>query len=330
MERPALPCLELARDASATGALMSDAPQPRLAAVLLAFAALYLIWGSTYLGIRFAIETLPPFTMAGIRFLIAGVILYAWMRPRNPAPTWPHWRTATIVGAFLLLGGNGGVSWAEQFVPSGIAALLVATTPMWMVLLDALRPGGVRPSGAVIIGLGLGLVGITLLIGPNELGGEPIHLPGALAVVGAALSWSIGSIYQRSAPKADATLLNVAMQMVTGGALLLIVGLLLGERIDVAAVSMKSIGALAYLIVVGALIGYSAYVWLLKVSTPARVSTYAYVNPVVAVILGWALANEPLGPRVLAAGAAVVLAVALITIARTPSPPPPTVSAASR
>jgi len=301
---------------------MSDAPQPRLAAVLLAFAALYLIWGSTYLGIRFAIETLPPFTMAGIRFLIAGAILYVWIRPRSEAPTWPHWRTATIVGAFLLLGGNGGVSWAEQFVPSGIAALLVATTPMWMVILDAIRPGGVRPSGAVVVGLVVGLVGIVLLVGPSNLGGEPVDLLGALAVAGAALSWATGSIYQRGAPKAESTLLNVAMQMLTGGALLLVVGLLLGERIDVDAVSMKSIGALAYLIVVGALIGYSAYVWLLKVSTPARVSTYAYVNPVVAVILGWALANEPLGPRVLASGAAVVLAVALITIARTPAQPP--------
>ena len=301
---------------------MSDAPQPRLAAVLLAFAALYLIWGSTYLGIRFAIETMPPFTMAGIRFLIAGTILYAWRRPRNPAPTWPHWRTAIIVGAFLLLGGNGGVTWAEQFVPSGIAALLVATTPMWMVILDAIRPGGVRPSGAIIVGLALGLVGIAILIGPNELGGEPVHLLGALAVVGAALSWSVGSIYQRGAPKADATLLNVAMQMLAGGALLLATGVLLGERLDVGAVSLKSAGALAYLIVVGALIGYSAYVWLLKVTTPARVSTYAYVNPVVAVILGWALADEPLGPRVLAAGAAVVLAVALLTTARTPARPP--------
>ncbi|GAB5536423.1 MAG: drug/metabolite exporter YedA [Rubricoccaceae bacterium] len=301
---------------------MSDAPKPRLAAVLLAFAALYLIWGSTYLGIRFAIETLPPFTMAGIRFLIAGAILYAWIRPRSEAPARQHWRTATIVGAFLLLGGNGGVSWAEQFVPSGIAALLVATTPMWMVILDAIRPGGVRPSGAVIVGLVVGLVGIYLLLGPSDLGGEPVHLLGALAVAGAALSWATGSIYQRSAPKADSTLLNVAMQMLTGGALLLVVGLLLGERIDLDAVSVKSIGALAYLIVVGALIGYSAYVWLLKVSTPARVSTYAYVNPVVAVILGWALADEPLGPRVLAAGAAVVLAVALITIARTPTRPP--------
>ena len=298
---------------------MSD-DSPPLAAVLLAFAALYVIWGSTYLGIRFAIETMPPFTMAGLRFLIAGSVLYAWKRPRSAAPTRAHWRTAAIVGAFLLLGGNGGVTWAEQFVPSGIAALLVASTPMWMVVLDAARPGGVRPGPAVVLGLVVGLAGIAWLVGPSGLG-EPVNVGGALAVLGAALSWATGSIYQRSAPKADATLLNVAMQMLVGGGLLLALGLATGERLDVAAVSTKSWLAMAYLIVFGALVGYSAYVWLLKVTTAARVSTYAYVNPVVAVLLGWALAGEPLGPRVLGAGAAVVLAVALITTARTPARP---------
>lgn len=307
---------------------MSADARPPLAAVLAAFAALYLIWGSTYLGIRFAIETMPPFTMAGLRFLSAGAMLYGWSRLRGaPAPSQTYWRTAIVVGALLLLGGNGGVTWAEQRIPSGIAALLVASTPMWMVILDWLRPGGTQPGWAVGLGLLVGLVGIGLLVGPSELGGEPVDALGALAVGGAALSWAVGSIYQRGAPKADSTLLNVGMQMLAGGTLLLVFGLVLGERLDPSAVSMRSGLALAYLVFVGAIVGYSAYVWLLKVSTPAKASTYAYVNTVVAVLLGWALADEPLGPRVIAASVAVVAAVALITTARAVPPRPPAASA---
>lgn len=298
---------------------LSDEPAPPLVAVLAAFAALYVVWGSTYLGIRFAIETLPPFTMAGVRFLAAGALLYGWARARSgERPTRPQWRTAVVVGALLLLGGNGGVTWAEQRIPSGVAALLVASVPMWMVLLDALRER-TRPGGAVVLGLVVGLGGIVLLVGPSSLGGEPVDTLGALAVGGAALSWAVGSTYQRGAPKARGTLLNVGMQMLAGGALLLAFGLALGERVDFAAVSARSAWALVYLVLVGAVVGYSAYVWLLKVSTPAKASTYAYVNPIVAVLLGWWLAGEPLGPRVVAAGAAVVAAVALITTAR-PAP----------
>ena len=295
---------------------MTNDKTPPLAAVLAAFAALYVIWGSTYLGIRFAIETMPPFTMAGVRFVAAGAILYAWSRARGAVPaTRPQWRTAVVVGACLLLGGNGGVTWAEQFVPSGVAALIVASTPMWMVLLDAVRLRA-WPRPAVIAGLALGLVGIWLLVGPSDLGSDPVDPVGALAVGAAAFFWAVGSIYQRGAPKAEATLLNVGMQMLAGGALLLLAGVVLGERLVLADVSAKSAGALAYLVFFGAIVGYSAYVWLLKVSTPAKASTYAYVNPIVAVLLGWALADEPLGPRVLSASVAVVAAVALITTAR--------------
>ena len=295
---------------------MTNDKTPPLAAVLAAFAALYVIWGSTYLGIRFAIETMPPFTMAGVRFVAAGAILYAWSRARGAVPaTRPQWRTAVVVGACLLLGGNGGVTWAEQYVPSGVAALIVASTPMWMVLLDAVRLRA-WPRPAVIAGLALGLVGIWLLVGPSDLGSDPVDPVGALAVGAAAFFWAVGSIYQRGAPKAEATLLNVGMQMLAGGALLLLAGVVLGERLVLADVSAKSAGALAYLVFFGAIVGYSAYVWLLKVSTPAKASTYAYVNPIVAVLLGWALADEPLGPRVLSASVAVVAAVALITTAR--------------
>ncbi|OZC02711.1 EamA family transporter [Rubricoccus marinus] len=303
---------------------MSTDQKPPLAAVLAAFAALYIIWGSTYLGIRFAIETMPPFTMAGIRFLAAGAMLYGWSRARGAAaPSRPQWRTAVVVGALLLLGGNGGVTWAEQRIPSGVAALLIASTPMWMVILDWLRPGGTRPGWAVELGLLVGLVGMFLLVGPSSLGGQTVDGLGALAVGGAALSWAIGSIYQRRAPKADSTLLNVGMQMLAGGTLLLVFGLALGERLSPEAVSLKSGLSLAYLVFIGAIVGYSAYVWLLKVSTAAKASTYAYVNPIVAVLLGWALAGEPLGPRVIASGVTVVLAVALITTAKAvPARPP--------
>ena len=300
---------------------MTNDKTPPLAAVLAAFAALYVVWGSTYLGIRFAIETMPPFTMAGVRFVAAGAILYAWSRARGAVPaTRPQWRTAVVVGACLLLGGNGGVTWAEQFVPSGVAALIVASTPMWMVLLDAVRLRA-WPRPAVIAGLALGLVGIWLLVGPSDLGSDPVDPVGALAVGAAAFFWAVGSIYQRGAPKAEATLLNVGMQMLAGGALLLLAGVVLGERLVLADVSAKSAGALAYLVFFGAIVGYSAYVWLLKVSTPAKASTYAYVNPIVAVLLGWALADEPLGPRVLSASVAVVAAVALITTARAAKTP---------
>ena len=287
--------------------------KPPLVFVLAAFASVYFIWGSTYLGIRLAIETIPPFTMAAIRFLSAGTVLYGWALLRGAErPAWVHWRTALIVG-WLLLGGNGLLSWAEQFVPSGIAALIVATVPMWMVVIDAVRPGGHRPSVMIIVGLVIGLIGIAILVGPSQFGDEPVDLLGALVIGIAALLWALGSVYSKDAPSTPSTIQNVGMQMLLGGALLLGVGLALGERIELAAVSARSAWALVYLASAGGIVAYAAYLWLLKVSTPAKVSTYAYVNPVVAVILGWAVAGEALNPRVFLAGLAVVSAVALIT-----------------
>jgi drug/metabolite transporter (DMT)-like permease len=298
-------------------------PAP-LAGVLAAFAAVYLIWGSTYLAIRFAVETMPPFTMAGVRFLIAGAILFTWSRARGAAPlTGPQWRTAAIAGALLLVGGNGLVSWAEQTVPSGITALLIASTPMWMALLDWARPGGRRPRAGVWAGIALGLVGIVVLVGPGQFGGTPVDPIGALAIGTASFCWALGSIYQRGAPVSESTLLNVGGQMLAGGAALMVLGAALGERLVIDEVSTRSAASLAYLIVAGAVVGYSAYVWLLKVTTPAKASTYAFVNPLVAVVLGWALADEALSPRVLAAGALVIGAVVLITTAGQPRPAAP-------
>jgi len=291
--------------------------RPSTAKVVAAFAAVYVIWGSTYLAILYAIETLPPFLMAGVRFLIAGAVLYAWAWLRGARrPTRLHWKSALIVGGLLLLGGNGGVVWSEQRVASGLAALLVATVPLWMVLLEWMQRDGTRPDGRTLFGVALGLVGLALLVGPNALlGGERVDLLGAGVLVLGSLSWATGSLYARRAPLPESPLLGTAMEMLAGGALLTLLGLAVGEAgaVDLGAVSSRSFLSLLYLIVFGSLVGFTAYTWLLGVSTPARVSTYAYVNPVVAVLLGWAFAGEPLTPRMALAAAVIVGAVAAIT-----------------
>lgn len=290
--------------------------------LIIAFAAVYLIWGSTYLAIRFAIETLPPLLMAGIRFMIAGAILYSWTRrseASRPAPH--HWRHATVIGGLLLLGGNGGVVWAEQRVPSGLTALLIATVPFWMVLLDWVRRDGVRPTGRVVLGLFLGFAGAGLLVGPGEFaGGGRVDLVGAGVLMLASLSWATGSLYSRRARLPESPLLTTAMEMLAGGVLLMVLGLLTGEgaRLNLEGLSLRSLLSLSYLIVFGSLVGFTAYIWLLRHTTPTRASTYAYVNPVVAVILGWAVANEPLTARTLVAAAVIIPAVALIISQRIP------------
>ncbi|MEJ2555584.1 MAG: drug/metabolite exporter YedA [Anaerolineae bacterium] len=285
--------------------------------IVVAFAAIYLIWGSTYLGIRFAIETVPPLLMAGTRFVVAGTMLYSWTRLRGaPRPTRLHWGAASVVGGLMLLGGNGGVSWAEQRVFSGLAALLIATVPLWIALLDWRRRGGLRPSGRGAVGLVFGFAGVALLVGPGELAGSSHMDPlGAMVLLLAALSWAAGSLYSRQAQLPGSALLAISMEMLTGGVLLLAAGLVTGEgaRLELSQVSPRSVLALGYLIVFGSLVAFSAYIWLLRVSTPDRAATYAYVNPVVAVILGWALGGEPLTLRTLLAAVVIVSAVVIIT-----------------
>jgi drug/metabolite transporter (DMT)-like permease len=290
------------------------------ARLLAAFAAVYIVWGSTYLAIRFAVETLPPLLMAGVRFLIAGSILLLWARLREGAvPRKIDWRAGFIGGALLLLGGNGAVVWAEQLVPSGIAALLVAVVPVWVVVLEWLRPGGRRPRLPVFLGLALGLLGLALLVGPEALrGGGSINLVGAGVLMVGSFSWALGSLYTRGAPKPPTGSIGSGTQMFAGGVCLVVVALLTGElaQLDLAHASPRSLLGFAYLVTFGSLVGFTAYFYLLGHTTAAKAATYAYVNPVVAVLLGWAFANEPINARTLVAAAVILAGVAIITITR--------------
>ncbi len=290
------------------------------AKVALAFLAVYLIWGSTYLAIRFVIESVPPFFMAGTRFVVAGAVLYFWARLRGASSeSKSHWGSAFVIGGLMLMGGHGAVVWAEQSVPSGLTSLLVATVPLWMVFLDSLHSRS-RPSFRIIAGLVLGFAGVVLLLGGVEsLGASSVDFAGAGVVVFGAFLWANGSLYSRSAKISSSSLLATGMEMIAGGVLLLVASLITGEwvRIRLDLVSVRSLVSWVYLVVFGALVAFTSYIWLLKVSTPARVSTYAYVNPIVAMLLGWALASEPLTIRNLVAAVIIVMAVITITTYQT-------------
>jgi drug/metabolite transporter (DMT)-like permease len=291
---------------------------PARSLVVAAFAVIYLVWGSTYLAIRVAIESMPPFLMAGTRFLIAGALMYGWSRLRGaPRPGWPAWRAALLLGALFLLGGNGGVVWAEQFVASGLAAVLVALMPIWTAIVEWVRPGGRRPGLMTTAGLLTGFAGVALLLAPGSTG-TAIDPVGAIVLIGASLSWAIASVISKGMPLPASGAQSSGMQMLAGGALLVLAGLATGEpgAVRPEAITPRSVAALLYLITFGSLLGFGAFTWLLRVTTPARVATYAYVNPVVAVVLGWALLGEPFGPRELAAAAVIVGGVALITTAK--------------
>ncbi|HKH44445.1 MAG TPA: drug/metabolite exporter YedA [Thermoanaerobaculia bacterium] len=299
---------------------MNSSSSPSLLRVGLALAAVYVIWGSTYLAIAIAIETLPPFWMAGARFVVAGALLYGWALWRGaPQPTLTHWRSAALIGGLLLLGGNGGVVWAEQHVSSGVAALLVSMVPLWMVLFRWLQPGGVRPAGRVWAGVGLGFVGLMLLVRPWETsGGGSLDLLGVGALVLACISWAWGSIHSRRVSLPESPVMATGLEMLCGGAMLLLVGAFAGEpaHLHLATVSGRSLLALGYLITFGALVGFTAYIWLLRVANPVLVSTYAYVNPVVAVLLGWLILGEPVAAKTVAAAAVIIAGVVLITTAQ--------------
>ena len=305
-------------------AVGTPAPLPHPSArtttlVLVAFAAVYTVWGSTYLAIRIGIESFPPLILAGLRHITVGVFLYPIFRRKTRIrPTAANWRTAVVTGALLLFVGNGGVSWAELTVPSGIAALLVATVSLWLVIMDWLRPGGVKPAPRVVMGLLMGFAGLALLVGPTHLGGsERVDPRGAAVLVVASLAWACGSLYSKHGGMPSSPMLSVAMQSFAGGVILLIAGLVTGEFhvLQLGAISLRSWLALAYLIVFGSGIGFSAYIYILHKSTAARVGTYAFVNPVVALFLGWLIAGETITMRTVIAAAVILTAVILVITA---------------
>ena len=288
--------------------------------VIAAFVAVYIVWGSTYLAIRYAVETIPPFIMVGMRFFVSGILLYAWSRWRGePKPTRTEWRAAFVTGVLLLCLGNGAVAWAEQRVPSGLAALLVAIVPLWMVIVDWLRPNSGRPRASVIGGVVVGLVGLVVLIGPRTLVGQgDVDQVAAIVLVVASLAWAAGSVYNRYGARPSSAVMSTGLQMITGSIVLLLFGIFEGEpgALHLAQISFASWMGWLYLVTFGSLVGFTAYVYLLRAVSPAKASTYAYVNPVVAVFLGWAIAGEHVTMRTVAAAAIILGGVAMITISQ--------------
>jgi len=287
--------------------------------LIVAFAAIYILWGSTYLAIKYVIETLPPFISAGARYSLAGATLFIVGRFSKDyeKPTLTQWRSSAVVGTLLFLGGNGGVVIAEHHITSGLAALLVATEPFWVVLLSWLWLKGARPDWRVTLGLLIGFAGVYLLMdgGAVRAGSDTNQLFGMILVIAAGLCWATGSIYGVRAPASKSPILASGMQMLAGGSVMLLVGTLVGEwaGFEISVVSRNSWLALAYLLVFGSLIGFTAYSWLLKNARPAMVATYAYVNPVIAVILGWAIAGESFTGRTLLGAGVIVGSVVMIT-----------------
>ncbi len=290
--------------------------------IIVAFAALYLIWGSTFLGIRFAIETIPPFLMAGARFLIAGVIMYSIALSQGIGKSsWANWRTSLIIGACLLLAGNGGVTISEQYIDSGLAALIVAVVPIYIVILGWASGMTPRPVPIVWLGLVGGFVGVGVLLGPalsfSSNGGRHPAIGMSILLV-TSFIWSAGSLYSRTAKHAASPFLTAAQQMLCGGLLLLLASFATGEtrHFHPNSMSILSLASFAYLVLIGAVIGYTAYIWLLRHCDPAKVATYAYVNPIVAVLLGAAFAGETLTMRTLVAGVLIIGSVALVITAQ--------------
>ena len=311
--------LETPRSTETGPQLLTPSAAPSSTLIILAFAAIYLIWGSTYLGIRIGIESFPPLLLAGARHFLTGLILYPILRWKTGVrPTLAHWRTAVVTGVLLLFVGNGGVCVAEGTVPSGVTALLVATVSLWIVLIDWLRPGGARPLPRVVAGILMGLAGLVLLVGPAHLGGSGrIDPKGSALLVIASLAWAFGSLYSKHGSLPSSPFLGVAMQSLAGGSALCITGLITGEvsAFHFAAITLRSWLALGYLIVFGSGLGFTAYIYLLRNTAAARVGTYALVNPVVALFLGWFFVGESITLRTVLAAGVILTAVLLVITA---------------
>jgi drug/metabolite transporter (DMT)-like permease len=293
--------------------------------ILLAFAAVYVVWGSTYLFIKWAIATIPPFFLGGTRFIVAGSILYAIARYRGAAkPTASDWRFGAMTGILMLAIGNGAVVFAQQTVPSGVSALVVSSVPVWVVILDWLRPRGVRPRTAVFFGLALGLIGMVILIGPRAIIGDGhVDALGAGVLVLGSIGWALGTIITRRIDRPSSPLAFAGVQMLLGGVAMLALSFMFGEpfRWSPSVMSLRSILSWIYLVFAGSLIGFTAYIYLLNTVSATKAATYAYVNPIIAVLLGWAFLDEPIGTRTLIAAAVTLAGVAIITLKQSGHPP---------
>ncbi len=301
--------------------MSTDRPVSR-AAVFWSFAAIYVVWGSTYLAIRVVVTAFPPFLGSGSRFLVAGGLLFAWARWKGvPAPPLRTWRYGFLLGTLFFLMGNGAISWAETRIPSGLTALLAATSPLFTAVFESARSGWQRPPVRILGGILLGLGGVGLLVAPGQfIGGGHADLLGAAAITLGALGWAAGSVTSHARPLHPSPQLSTGVTMIAGGLLMVVLGLLVGEGSALATVALtpKVVFAWAYLIVFGSLLGFSAFIFLLRVSTPQKVSTSAFVNPLVAVLLGWVILGESVTLRTVVAGAVILGAVVLIRMGRIP------------
>jgi drug/metabolite transporter (DMT)-like permease len=285
--------------------------------IVLAFAAVYVLWGSTYLFIKYATEAIPPFLLGFLRFIIAGGLLYAAARWRGAARATAHeWKLAALSGILMLGVGNGAVMWSVQRIPTGVAALIVSSTPIWVVVLDWLRPRGVRPKRSMFVGLALGLIGMVILIGPRAIIGEGhVDEIGAGVLIAGSIGWALGTLVTRHTDRPGSPLVFASLQMMVAAVAMLVISVGLAEfpRFSVEDLTARALWSVVYLVIAGSIIGFTAYVYLLGVVSAAKASTYAYVNPIIAVLLGWAFANEPLGLRTVVAAGVILAGVAIIT-----------------
>lgn len=312
---------------------MNDTNRPATWKVLLAFSIIYFVWGSTFLAIRVGVREVPPFLLAGMRFVLAGVVLYAWMRTRGTAsPTRREWAAASLLAVLIFVLDYGLLFWAERRVPSGIAAVMMATIPVFMVLAEILLLGTQRLTARLAFALALGIGGVAVLVSRSlSLGEVPIDAEGAIALVVAAISWSLGSALTRKLPLPASKPMSSAAQMLCGGVLLTLLAGGLGEfhGLHLETVSRGAWIALAYLVVAGSIVAFTAYVWLIHHESPTKVGTYAYVNPVVAVAVGYFFGGEAVGPRTLLGTLLVLVSVIVITTASARKPAPASVELAA-
>ncbi len=292
----------------------SARPHTNRLTVIFSFLSIYLIWGSTYLAIRYAVETIPPLYTAGLRHLVAGTILLIWCLAKRLRPTWAQVRASIIIGGFFFLIGHGTLHWAEQKVPSGLASLIIASEPIWVFLLSSIAARQWRLNAVLLAGILLGFGGVGLLMGRSALNSGPGVLVGSLAIVLGALSWSVGIVYSRRSHLSGHPLLLSALSLLAGSLQLLLVGTAVGEYrgFSFASVSLRSWLALGYLILFGSVVAFTAYNWLLEHYSPTLVATHTYVNPLVAVLFGWFFAGEAVTLNVLLSAALVIGAVMLV------------------